>query len=102
MGVVSAKAEAVSPAGPRYGRPAAPYPQKIRPQRSGVGAEKNVGAAGQHKGRHHEKNKSCARRRILEPHDRYLPLGRVLFYFGSIQNTRTKRDRISLNAGGVG
>ena len=38
-----------------------------------------MGAAGQHKGRNHENDKPGARRCILDPHHRDLPLCRVLF-----------------------
>jgi hypothetical protein len=69
----------------------------IGPQRSdGEVVQHGMRAAGQHKGRHHEKKQSRARRRILDPHVTISPVNEVLFYFGSVSNSRTKGDRIFL------
>src|SRR5579884_921934 len=62
--------------------------------------QRSMGAAGQQKGRNHEKNQTRPGRRILDPHDHDLPLSWILFYFGSNRDARTNHDRIAVKLHG--
>ena len=90
----------VSPGPSRSGAYEAPLSTAFRSDWQMV--HRGMGAAGQQKGRNHEKNQTRPGRRILDPHDHRLPLGWILFYFGSNRDARTNRDRIAVNFDGGG